>query len=49
MIFKNGDSYIEVDEELSSDEIDTFEKLDNSDLEDTIELSLDLLGDVSNE
>lgn len=35
---KAGDDYIEVDENLSPDEIDTFEKTE--DLEDTIEIDL---------
>lgn len=35
---KAGDDYILVDEELSPDEVDTIEKMEN--LEDTIEIDL---------
>lgn len=43
---KSGDEYIEVDTELSSEMIDTLDKLDDRDLEDTLELKLNLGEDV---
>lgn len=45
---RKGDTYIEVDDDLSDDEIDTFEKLDDS-FGDTSELFLDdVIGIVKN-
>lgn len=44
---KNGDDYLEVDSELSNDQIGTFEKMsDVSSLDDTLEISVnELFGD----
>lgn len=39
-IFKNGDEYIEIDEVLPSDKKDTLEKIEDIDLEDTIEIKI---------
>lgn len=37
---KNGDDYLEIDSDVSNDEIDTLEKINNVDsLEDTLEFS----------
>lgn len=45
---KKGDTYIEVDNDFSNEEFDTFEKQEDE-LDDTLELSLDLLKGESNE
>ena len=46
---KRGEEYIDVDTELSTEEIDTFEKKDDRDLEDTLELKLDIEGVIYDE
>lgn len=42
VLFKKGDSYIEIDENFSNEELDTYEKYEDN-LEDTLELSLAVL------
>lgn len=42
VLFKKGNSYIEVDDNFSNEELDTFEKYEDN-LEDTLEISLDVL------
>lgn len=44
----NGDDYLEVDTELSTDEIDTLVKIEEETLEDTLEISLDELSGDEN-
>ena len=48
ILFKKEDSYIEVDDNFSNEELDTFEKYEDK-LEDTLEISLNLLEEDSYE